>query len=203
MRVHLDPRPQEDDVRGQQLVLERGSEHTVLALDRLLDLASDPAHRPNRSALELSHFQSAGEHAFDEAGVLEDLFGLADQLQLLDHPRCASVELGDDACRCDAEARRRRVEQLHRHKACRRRGHRAVDLGEAMHVLRRVLDHAVALLAGDDGLEREQRHRLEPPPAHREDQRVVVLEDLLVPSVLLDSDLDEAERLLHGSEPSD
>eukprot|EP00961_Rhodomonas_salina_P276413 3734394-Rhodomonas_salina.3 len=66
---------------------------------------------------------------------------------------------------CELHAGRQQIERAVACTALATRDQQVLDvrgvvpnLGEAMHVLRRVLDHAVALLAGDDGLEREQRH---------------------------------------------
>ncbi len=59
--------------------------------------------------------------------------------------------------------------------ACVGRGEGRVHLGQAMHVLRRVLYEAVAVFACDDMLQRKEGHRLEPPPTHRKDQRVLHL----------------------------
>ena len=64
---------------------------------------------------------------------------------------------------------------------------------EAVHVLGRVLEvpHAkVGVLGREDG------QALEAAPPEREDERVVGLEDLLVPAMLLDARDGDAEPLL-------
>ena len=64
-------------------------------------------------------------------------------------------------------------------------------------VLRRVLDHPLPEVVLRD---RKHGDRLEAPPSHREDEGIAILEDLWVPSVLLQADPDEAHLVLAGPE---
>ena len=64
-------------------------------------------------------------------------------------------------------------------------------------VLRRVLYHPLPEVVLRD---RKHGDRLEPPPSHREDERIAILEDLWVPPVLLQADPDEAHLVLARAE---
>lgn len=70
-----------------------------------------------------------------------------------------------------------------------------IATGNTMHVLGRVLDHSLAPVVI---LNAVGRHGLEPPPTHGKDERVVGLEDLLVPPVLLQPQLHEPKPVLTG-----
>ena len=70
--------------------------------------------------------------------------------------------------------------------------------GYAEVVQGRVLDHAEAVVLV---LHCEHGHGLEAPPPHREDQRVVRLQDVAVPTVLLYPDLQVTHLVLTRVDP--
>lgn len=102
--VHLVPGLAKHDVALQDLVLEGRSEAALAGplFDVLLDLAADAADRPDLGPGELGHLKLAVEHALDEGGVLVDLEGLADELELL-HDLELTVHLDHGPRHADAE----------------------------------------------------------------------------------------------------
>ena len=76
-----------------------------------------------------------------------------------------------------------------------RRENITIATGNTMQVLGCVLDHPLAPIVVLDAVD---RHGLEPPPSSRKDQRVVGLEDPLVPPVFLHPQLHEPEPVLTG-----
>lgn len=76
----------------------------------------------------------------------------------------------------------------------------AVEGTEAVHVLRSILQHPVSRPRIRDGVDGK---RLESAPAEGEDEGISRLENLLVPTVLLDSNLHKAESVLRGRKTSD
>ena len=81
-----------------------------------------------------------------------------------------------------------------------RRDEWAVECGETMHMLRCVLQHPISDAGIGDGVDWES---LKTAPSKREDQWIVGLQDLLVPSVTLDTDLNESESVFRGIDASD
>ena len=103
---HLDriPRPQEDQITHQNLVLESGTEVALLSLFHgFLELASNSRDCFHLSSLELSHLNIRVEHTFDKGGVSVDFVRLSDKFELLhdveigvqfdDHPRDSDTEV--------------------------------------------------------------------------------------------------------------
>jgi hypothetical protein len=66
-----------------------------------------------------------------------------------------------------------------------------------VHVFRRVLQHAISCPRVRNGVDGQG---LESSPPQGEDQGIVRLEDLLVPPVSLDANLDESETVFGGCE---
>ena len=194
--VNGHPRAQEDDVREQQLVLERAAASALAAAvggaQGLLDLAAHARHRAHARALELGHLERAAEHVLDEGGVLERLEGVAHELQLLHHADLG-VALQRHARGGHAEAARIGAERRKANQAGVLRDHRAEEAREAVHVLRRVLEHSLATVGVLRG---EERERLEAAPAARHDHGIAILQNLARPAVLLEARLHEAVALL-------
>lgn len=189
------PGAQEDNVAHQDLVLERRAVAAVRLRKRLLDLTSDARHRPDVGAFKLGDLERGREHVFDERRVLEDLVRRPSELELLDDPTAAVDVEHDSSCR-DAKVR-----VVWRHAGeCAQAGvrsdRRAVEGGEAMRMLRSVLEHAIPGAV----VERENGQGLEAPPADRHDERVVRLEDLGMPSMLLEPHAHEPESFLGGEQ---
>mmetsp|Transcript_75304 Transcript_75304/g.212108 ORF Transcript_75304/g.212108 Transcript_75304/m.212108 type:complete len:483 (-) Transcript_75304:560-2008(-) len=194
----LHPALAEHEVRHQDPVLEGRSEAALGALG-LLDLASDARDRLDLRVRILRNLQIGVEHVLDERSVLEDLVRLADELKFLH-----DVEVGrglEDAARGrDPEV----VDLLptsEGHHTRIRRHHRPEHRHGTMGMFQRVLQEPHPLLA--PVLQRERRHRLIPPPAHREQERVVALQQLRVPAVPLYADLHEAHLRLAGQQAAE
>ncbi|CAI6089869.1 unnamed protein product [Clonostachys chloroleuca] len=193
------PGAEEDDVAEEDLVLEGGAEVAVGFGEGALDLAADAGHGLDGGALELGDLEGRGEHVLDEGGVLEDLIGVAGELELL-HDLGGLVDAEDGARGGDAEAGGGGGEGVEADEARVGGDEGRVDGAEAVHVLGGVLEHAAA---GARVRQAVDGHGLEAAPAQGEDEGVVGLEDPLVPAVALDADLDEAEAVLGGGQPPD
>ena len=81
----LVPSPAEDQIRHGNLILEGGSEGALASFpEGLFDLPPDPRNSPNLCSEVAGYFHGGIEHVPDECGVLHDLVGLANQLDLLE-----------------------------------------------------------------------------------------------------------------------
>ena len=192
------PGAKEDDITEEDLVFKGGSEVAVGLGQGALDLTADAGDGLDGGAFEFCNFQRRVEHVLDEGGVLEDLVGCTGELELLDDLG-GFVDGQDRAGGGDAEARVGGGEGVEADEAAVGGDEGRVDGAEAVHVFGGILEHAVARARVGDGVDGE---RLEAAPAQREDEGVVGLEDLLVPAVALDADLDESPAVFGGVEPS-
>ena len=193
------PGTQEDDVRHEDLVFEGRSEVALGFGQGFLDLAADAGDCADRGAFELCDFKRRAEHVFDESGVFEDLVGVAGQFEFLDNFG-ALIDVEDHACGGEAEAWVFVGEGLHGAEARVGRCEGSPESSRAVHVFGRVLEHAVAHSVLVDAV---HGCCLEAAPAQTDDQWIVGLKDLLVPSVTLDADLNEAHALFCGLEAAD
>ena len=164
----------------------------LLLTEPLLDLSPNARDGLDCRSLELGHLQARGEHALDEGGLLEHLVRLSGQLEFLDHPS-RLVHLQNDPGGSDPEPRRDIRDGLDCEEAGALGSNWRPDVGVAVEVERSVLDHPVSEVVLGDA---EDGQGLEAAPAQRHDQGVPVLQDLGVPTVLLQTDLDIADLIL-------
>ncbi|KAH3947360.1 hypothetical protein HBI24_165190 [Parastagonospora nodorum] len=137
------PGTQEDDVAHEDFVFEGGAEVSFGFGKGALDLAADTGDGADGGAFEFCDFERGFEHVFDEGGVLEDLVRVASELELLDDFG-RFVDIQDNAGGADPEAGCLVAEALKADKTSVWCDERAVEGTKAMHVLRRVLEHAIA-----------------------------------------------------------
>ena len=104
--LHLVPGLAEHDVALQDLIFEGSPEASLTCpfLHVLLDLTADTTDCADLCACELSDLELAIEHALDEGGVLVDLKGLTDKLELL-HDLELGVHLYNSTSHADSEMR--------------------------------------------------------------------------------------------------
>lgn len=134
--------------------------------------------------------------------ILEYFLGLSSELEFLHNPVPSRIQLSHNPSGGNPEACHPTPKRLENDKTRIWSRERTPKLCEAMHVLWSVLDHSVSLLASNDRLQAEERDCLESSPAERKYQRVTILEDLFVPPVALEANLNEAKVLLIGCDPS-
>ena len=117
-----------------------------------------------------------------------DFEGLANQLQLLHHFELR-VQLDDHARAVDPEMRLVLLGGRDAQERCADSVGGRVEDRVTVPEFGRVLDHFHGVLAvARFVLHREHRNRLELAPAHGERNRVLILEDVRVPAVLLQLD---------------
>ena len=183
----------------EDLILERSSVRSVRLSESLLDLTSNSRHRLDARSLELGDLESRVEHVLDERRVLEDLVRNSRELELLDDLG-RPIDVENDSRRGDSESWSRRVEGVERAESGVGEGDGSVEGGGTVHVFGSVLEESVS-----DGVvvEMVDGEGLESTPTEGEDERIVRLEDLNVPSMSLDSNGEESESFLGWEDPSD
>jgi hypothetical protein len=91
-----DPRPAKNNIRAQNLVLERGPEGSRLTLsNRFLHLSSQATDGADAGTLKPAHLELAIEHTCDECSILEYLGRRSYQFQLL-HNLGRGIEFQDN-----------------------------------------------------------------------------------------------------------
>lgn len=177
----------EYDIAQQHLVF-KGRPITAVwcsLFNRLLNLASNSRDCPDLGALELRNLELAVEHAFDKGCIFVDFERFSNEFKLL-HDVKLRVELHNDTSDTDSEVGYILtvliLDLLDTNESGADCISRCKEHSIAVTKLRSVLNHPHSLVLV---LSCVDRLGLELAPAHREYKRVLVFQDMRVPSVLL------------------
>ena len=186
--IYLVPCLAEYDVAHHYLVFKSGSKAAIgcALFDHFLNLATDATDCAQLSPSELSDFESRVEHALNECSILVDLERLTNQFELLHHFELG-IDLYYDSGDTDSEVGDIFacviLKFLHPDEGGTKGIGRAVEGRITETEFGCVLNHSQSL--GFYIIRTVDRNCLEFPPPHRENNGILVLQYVGIPSMLL------------------
>ncbi|KAH3688655.1 hypothetical protein WICPIJ_000346 [Wickerhamomyces pijperi] len=185
------PSSHDHDIGKNDLIFESSTKVTLWLRQGTLNFTSDTRDGFDLSTFKLGNFQSGGKHVLDESGVSENLVWMTNQLQLLDNLN-GGIHFFNNTSGGDSESTGGLFGRNNLHTTERRvwSDKRTIEGSITESMLRGVLQHSCSCSGVRSGVNWQS---LETSPTQGQDQRIVGLQDLLVPSMSSDSDVHEPE----------